>query len=420
MESMEIAMLSIHSNPAEELGSKNNGGMSVYIRELSRELSRCGHRVDVYSHSRNGDGTWVLPLGDNVRLVHLGPAGAGGDLAKGTFYHHLGDFFRELEKFRRRERLNYDLIHSHYWLSGRIGCWARERWRRPHVMMFHTLGILKNRTATGKPEAVMRIPTEKFLAGTSERVLAATRPERESLMRDYRAGGDRIAVVPCGVNLRRFRPLGKSWARRRLGLDPLVPLLLYVGRFDPVKGLNRVLLAMAELADDFNGRLMMIGGDGPLSPETRRLQRLAGALGVGGRVDFLGSLRQEQLLPYYSAADLVLVPSFYESFGLAGLEALACGTPVVATPVGAMPEILRDGLNGHVVDDYSPSALARGIRETLDRRQRFSPERIRATVLDYGWRQVAATVVTEYRACLDRRMPADDRRRPRRAAAGLA
>jgi D-inositol-3-phosphate glycosyltransferase len=418
MDSMEIAMLSIHSNPAEKLGLKNNGGMSVYIRELSRELSRSGHRVDVYTHSRNGDGTWILPLGGNVRLIHLGPAGAGEALARGTLYYHLGDFFRELEKFRKRERLDYDVIHSHYWLSGRLGSWARTRWQRPHVMMFHTLGILKNRTATGKPEAAMRISTEKFLAGTSERLLAATHPERESLMRDYRAGGDRIAVVPCGVNLRRFRPLGKAWARRRLGLDSTGPLLLYVGRFDPVKGLERVLLAMTALPDDFKGRLLMIGGDGPLAPEAKRLQRLAGELGLAGRVVLVGPLRQEELPPYYSAADLVLIPSLYESFGLVGLEALACGTPVVATPVGAMPGILREGLNGCVLDDFTPLALARGIRVTLNRLHRFSPERIRATVLDYGWRQVAAAVVTEYKACLDRRMPADKRTHPCRATAG--
>ena len=398
---LRIAMFSIHSSPIGELGTKNTGGMSVYIRELARHLGVFGHRVDIYTKLNGSKHNQIIELYDNVRLIHLS-AGNNGYVHKLALYYYLSDFFRALERFKNQEDLNYDLIHSHYWLSGRMGSWIQDRWNVPHIVMFHTLGTVKNSAGLADREPDLRIATEKKLARTCQRILAPTDREKENLLKHCQAPAEKIGVVPCGVNLDLFRPMDRAAARQRLGFDDDESIVLYVGRFDPIKGIDRLLEAMAYLKHLKRTRLVIIGGDGPGTPEYQNLQRLSGKFGIQESVQFVGRVEQDQLPPYYCAANAVAVPSYYESFGLVGLESLACGTPVVATPVGAMADILADGKTGYVVADATPRSLAGSIEKIISNpgEPLLPAQAIRASIIRYGWSKVASEVVCEYESVL--------------------
>jgi D-inositol-3-phosphate glycosyltransferase len=394
---LRIAMFSIHSSPIGELGTKNTGGMSVYIRELARHLGVFGHRVDIYTKLNGSKHNQIIELYDNVRLIHLS-AGSNGYVHKLALYYYLSDFFRALEGFKHQEGLHYDLIHSHYWLSGRLGSWVQDCWNIPHIVMFHTLGTVKNSAGLADREPDLRIATEKKLARTCQRILAPTDREKENLLKYCHTPADKIGVVPCGVNLDLFRPMDRADARQRLGFDQDESIVLYVGRFDPIKGIDRLLEAMAYLKHLKHMRLVIVGGDGPGTSEYQNLQKLSAKFGVQKSVHFVGRVEQSQLPPYYSAADALAVPSYYESFGLAGLESLACGTPVVATRVGAMEEIIEDGKTGHVLADLTPRGLADSIAKIISNSavSLLSVHAIRASVRKYGWPNVAAAVFNEY------------------------
>jgi D-inositol-3-phosphate glycosyltransferase len=394
---LRIAMFSIHSSPIGELGTKNTGGMSVYIRELARHIGVFDHRVDIYTRLNGSRHNQIIELYNNVRLIHL-RAASNDYVHKLALYYYLSDFFRALEGFKNQEGLHYDLIHSHYWLSGRLGSWVQDRWNIPHIVMFHTLGTVKNSVGLADREPDLRIATEKKLAQTCQRILAPTEREKENLLKYCHTPAEKIGVVPCGVNLDLFRPVDKAAARQRLGFAEDEAIVLYVGRFDPIKGIDRLLEAMAYLKHLKRMRLVIIGGDDPGTPEYQSLRQLTAKFGIQKSVRFVGRVEQNQLPPYYSAADVLVVPSYYESFGLVGLESLACGTPVVATRVGAMEEIIEDGKTGHVVADLTPRRLADSIAKIISNSSvsLLSVHAIRASVRKYGWPNVAATVFNEY------------------------
>ena len=398
-EQLKIAMLSVHSSPLGELGTQDTGGMSVYIRELAGELGRRGHRVDIFTRLQDSRGDRTVRLSENVRLIHL-RAGANGRVHKWALHPHLADFCRELEDFRAEQGIRYDLIHSHYWLSGLAGNWAREEWEVPHIILFHTLGVLKNMTVEAEREPDFRLAAERELVETCDRILAPTPRERDHLIRYYGGRSEKIGVVPCGVNLDLFRPMDKARARERLGFSAEDVIVLFVGRFAPLKGIERLLAAVTQIQEQRRLRLVIIGGNGGRTPESREVHRLSEVYGIREAVTLAGRVAQEQLPPYYSAADVLVVPSYYESFGLVALESLACGTPVVATDVGAMPSILREGVNGCVVPEGSPRALAQGIDRVLGSARLFSGQIMRGSVSRFAWRHVAAAMIDQYRILL--------------------
>jgi len=398
-EQLQLAMFSIHSSPIGELGTKNTGGMSVYIRELARELGSRGHQVDIYTRLNGSGHHNIIDLYENVRLIHLS-AGSNGYVQKLALYYYLADFFRALEKFKNQQNLRYDLIHSHYWLSGRLGSWVQERWNIPHIVMFHTLGVVKNIVGLAEQEPDLRLATERKLAQTCQRILAPTSMEKQNLIKFYNAADEKIGVVPCGVNLDLFHPQDKKAARQLLGFDENTSIALYVGRFDPIKGIDRLLKAVARLRRHQRMQLVVIGGDGPETDEFQNLQHLAHQLGVQDAVTFLGRIEQKKLPAYYSAADVLVIPSHYESFGLVGLESLACGTPVVSTRVGAMSAILQNGSAGLLVDNAESVSLANSIAAIFARQRagEFSAARVRPVVCQYGWENVASGIIEEYGA----------------------
>jgi D-inositol-3-phosphate glycosyltransferase len=391
-------MISVHSSPLGRLGTQDTGGMSVYIRELARQMGLRGHRVDIYTRAGDGfacgDGLWIS---ENVRVIHLG-LGPGGDAPKTALYPHLSQFFQALERFREQEGVRYDVIHSHYWLSGQAGLWARNAWGAPHLTTFHTLAAVKKLVCGPESESDVRMDVERTLAAASDRIVVTSERESDHLIRHYDADPSRITVTPCGVDLDRFQPENRTSARKRIGVGMAEKLLLYVGRLAPEKGLDRLIRTVAHLGHISNLRLIVVGGDGEHDPARRRMMDLSRSCGIGGRIVFKGRLEQNELPRFYSAADLLALPSSYESFGMVALEALACGTPVAATRVGAMEQLLRGPGNGRLAKDLRPASLAAAIECVLRDRAAglLDSAAIRASAAGYGWSRVAAEVLKTY------------------------
>jgi D-inositol-3-phosphate glycosyltransferase len=397
---MRIAMLSVHSCPVGHLGARDTGGMSVYIRELARELGRQGNTVDIYTRVHDLADAQIMNMGENARLIHL-RAGEEEEIHKLAVYSHLPDFTCNLENFRKNNGLQYDLVFSHYWLSGWVGKYLQMWWHVPHITMFHTLGAVKNAIGIGEDEPELRIVTERDLARNCHHIMATTEREKEELIRRYGAAPPKISVVPCGVNLELFRPVDKGMARQQLGLND-DRIILFVGRIEPLKGVEQLIKAMPHLQNIKGLRLVIIGGDEYSQPEIERLRRLSVGFQIQDSVGFLGLIKQEQLPYFYSAADACIVPSFYESFGLVALESLACGTPVVATDVGYLKSIIRQGETGYIVKDNTPQNLADKINLLLSRpgADMESALSIRASVSGFNWTNIAESVAGEFRLVL--------------------
>ncbi len=408
---MRIAMLSVHSSPTSLLGTNDAGGMSVYIRELAKELGRQGHCVDIFTRLTDYNHSETEDLYENVQLIRL-RAGQEAYLPKLELYDYLDDFFQELDRYKKQKNIDYDCIHSHYWMSGWVGRLAQNSWKTPQIIIFHTLGMVKNIIAGEALEPEIRIDTEKDLIETSCRILAFTEREKEYLSKCFKVSTERIGVVPGGVNLELFRPINMTFARERVGFDDDETILLYVGRFAPLKGLTRLLKTMACFKGKKGFRLIIIGGNGQESTEVRHFKEISNKYGIQDMVTFAGRVEHNILPYYYSAADLLVLPSHYESFGLVALESLACGTPIIATQVGGMKSILEEGETGLLVNNFSPSNLAKGIETLLCRSREKSPHAIRASIRKYRWAHIAEKVVDEYWIALKQHQTdsPDDRR----------
>ena len=394
---MNIAMLSVHSCPLGRLGEKNTGGMSVYIRELARELGRQGHRIDVYTRAHGPVHDQIIEFGPNARVVHL-QAGRDEEVDKLSIYPHLSDFVSDLERFRATHHLHYDLIHSHYWLSGWAGRQIQQVWNVGHVTTFHTVAAVKNAIGIGEPEPHLRLDAEKSLVKGCHCIIASSARERRHLIDYYHAPPRLIRVVPCGVNLGLFRPIDKKIASPYLDGDGR-KVVLYVGRINPLKGVDQLLRAMA-LLDQQKIKLVIVGGGEQSRSEMNRLKDLSERLQIQDLVIFQGLVKQELLPYYYSAADVCVVPSYYESFGLVTLESLACGTPVVVTKVGCVEHIIRHGKTGYLVADNRPGDLAGAIGRLLFQsgEKRVPTASIRESVMDFSWRNMARATEREYRS----------------------
>lgn len=398
---LKIAMLSVHSCPMGRVGEENTGGMSVYIREVAREFGKLGHRVDVYTRSHEPTHDQVVEIGQNARLIHLV---AGEErIGKLEIYDHVETFARNIEDFRRRNGLRYDLIHSHYWLSGLAGKRLHEWSSVPHVMGFHTLGAVKNAIGIGELEPELRVRAEKELVADCHRIIASTAKGKEDLIRYYGAVPAKVSIVHCGVNVSLFKPVMREIARSYTGLNGS-GIILFVGRIVPQKGVDKLVRAMSCLRDKQRMKLVVIGGDdcSKAEMEVQRLRDLARSLGIDGSVSFLGLVAHDELPFFYSAADVCVVPSYHESFGLVVLESLACGTPVVATKVGAAEGLVRPGKTGYLAKSNDPLDLAHSISQVmlnLNKYQKFASS-IRASVMKYRWQNIADALIAEYRAVL--------------------
>lgn len=391
-------MLSVHTCPLATLGGKETGGMNVYVRDLSREFSRRGIEIDVYTRSQDPALPRIVELAEYSRVAHI-KAGPEHPYNKNKVYNHLDEFVANVKAYGRK----YEIIYSHYWLSGIAAASLRRAWDIPIVQMFHTLAEMKNRVAqtAAERETEQRVNCEGEIMRFANRLVAATPLERNHMTWLYGASPEKIDVVPPGVDLKRFKPMNQREAREWIGVPPEHQMILFVGRIQPLKGIDVLMQALAlvkqkepDLAK--NICFSIIGGDPNPDSEIEqaefdRLKSLRVDLGIDDLVTFLGAKDQDTLVYYYSAAEMVVMPSHYESFGMVAIEAMACGTPVIASDVGGLTFSIEDGYNGYLVPGRDPQALAnkiilllkyRALRDQLS-------EQAQTWVKRYSWVNIA-------------------------------
>ena len=365
--------------------------MNVYVRELARSLGDLGVAVDVFTRSHGGDHGAVEAISPMARVVHL-PAG-DADAPLEDAFGELPAFLEALRNYQRASGSEYRVVHSHYWLSGWAGqAFAREQ-QIPHVVTFHTLALLKLQSRAGEVEPEARREVEKELMASSQSVMAFSDHERDAMVQLYGADPRRIEVTPCGVDLSLFRPLDQKQARDRLGLNG-ENVFLYVGRLEPLKGLDLLLQIAAQLDTCQKVLVLVVGGDANDGRDTDRLRNMAKSLKVEDLVHFVGRVDQRDLPVYYSAADVCIVPSYYESFGLAALESMACGTPVVAARVGGLSSVVQHGRTGYLKPWRCPESFANSLEMIIfsDTLQQSMGLAARKRAQEMGWEQVAGRI----------------------------
>jgi D-inositol-3-phosphate glycosyltransferase len=409
---LRIAMLSYHTCPLATLGGKDTGGMNVYVRDLTRQLGQMGIHVDVFTRSQDDHVPHVLhELGYGNRVVHV-PAGPEHPISKQELAGYIPEFVKGIKAFACEKKIKYDIIHSHYWMSGIAAASLSDAWGgTPIVHMFHTLGEMKNRIAQSEAEreGEYRIDGEKQVLRRADRVVVATVAELTQLRFLYKANGNMV-VIPPGVDVSHFYPIPADEAKMYIGLKPEDRMVLFVGRIEPLKGVDTLIQAMSCLQLKETKRpvhLAIIGGDPGASPEEMsaemaRLQKLCDDLGLDQSVVFLGQRDQDKLPYYYSAAEVVVMPSHYESFGMVALEAMACGTPVIASEVGGLAYLVRDGETGFTIPDQEPEELCDKISWLLNDQELHETMSARAVeyAQDYAWEKIAKQIVEVYEGLL--------------------
>ena len=392
---MRIAQVSYHTNPVAPLGGRHTGGMNVYVSELARELARRGHYVDVFTR-RDSERPEVTVLAPGLRLVQL-PAGPAAPLEKALLAPYLPEFVAEMNRFAADEGQPYDLVHSHYWQAIAAGePFAREQ-DAPHLVMFHTLGEVKNRARVSEEEPGERIRRERDLAASADAIITASGHEHDLLERYYDADPARMVSIPCGIDTDLFRPRDRDECRRELGIELDRPVLLWVGRLEKLKGVDILIDAVAQLEDP-EVLLLVVGGDEHGQELRRELEEQAREAGIEGSVRFTGAVPHEDLPAWYSAADVCAVPSYYESFGLVAVEAMACGTPVVASRVGGLVSTVTDGVNGYLIPWRCPEPFAEKLEVLIrnpELRANFARS-ARESVERFRWDDIARRMESLY------------------------
>jgi D-inositol-3-phosphate glycosyltransferase len=406
-----LAMLSFHTSPLAQPGTGDGGGMNVYVRELATALARTGVSCDVFTRSCGPGLPPVVDVEPGLRVHHV-PAGPAAPVAREGLLGLVGEFTERVLELMAGDAGSplvdqdagpFEAVHANYWLSGVAGHAIKHELDLPLVSTFHTLDRVKAELVPEEVEADMpsrRAEVEASVIACSDAVLASCSVEADQIVQLYGADPARISVVAPGVDHAFFAPGFRPQARRALGLPPDGTVLLTVGRIQPLKGMDVSVRTLGALCADGERavgapfRLVIVGGpSGPHGDEEHaRLLRLARALGVEDRVSLVPPQPHELLSTYYRAADVCLVPSRSESFGLVALEAAACGTPVVASAVGGLTTLVDDGRTGFLVDRADPDAFARCVRR-LAAEPLLAERQSTAAVLRarrYTWRRAAA------------------------------
>lgn len=393
-----LAILSVHTSPLAPMGGKKTGGMNVYIREFAQEVARRGIYVDIFTRRSDANEPHIDPsLGDRIRVIYL-EAGPVASLPPDELYPYMSEFTSRLMAFAMVQGARYDFVYSHYWLSGWVAQKLKESWGTPFVQMFHTLGHMKQRILSHETTMPnQRIQTETEVMRWADGLVAATPAEYMQMLWLYRTDRRKIEIIPPGVNVERFHPVPDQGLRESLGISDQAQYLLFVGRIEPLKAVDSILHALAILRNKDplllqHVCLVVVGGDpfDKSDAEMVWLQELARDLRVEDLVRFVGARDQNQLPAFYANAAAVLMPSDYESFGMAALEAMASGTPVIASRVGGLAYLVRDGETGYLVPVREPQAIAVQIAELLsapDRRNRMG-RRAAEVAQEYAWSNI--------------------------------
>ncbi|NCV44420.1 MAG: D-inositol-3-phosphate glycosyltransferase [Actinobacteria bacterium] len=408
-----IASLMLHTSPLEQAGTGDAGGMNVYVVESAKRIAESGVKVDIFTRANRPNLPSIVEIADGVNVVHL-EAGPYGSVTKDELPSQICAL---MSSYLRHELQKppgyYDLLHSHYWISGQLGWLVSERYGIPLVHTMHTMAKVKNQSlAEGEsPEPQTRAIGEEQVVQASAALIANTASEAASLVSLYDACPDNVHVVSPGVDLRTYKVNGgKKSAREKLSIPQDQLMLLFVGRIQPHKGPEVLIRAVAEMLQHTpmlrcKLRAVIMGGpSGNGSSEPERLEALAKFLGVTDVVQFVPPVPHEELSDWYRSADLVCVPSYSESFGLVALEAQACGTPVVATAVGGLRAAVADGISGVLVDGHNPKAWSATLMRLLMEPQRRVLLSLGAVdhASRFGWDATARGILDVYDQVLSR------------------
>ncbi len=392
---MHVAVITVHGCPLRQAGSKDSGGMNIYILEMVRRLAARGVQVDVFTRHHDPLDPRVVMLAPGARLIHL-PAGAPS-LDKSGVYELLPSLTAQMRRFCVANRLNYDLVSSHYWLSGLVGMRLASEWGIPHTTSFHTMAEMKRRGRPEEMEVEQRDCSESEIATSADSIIVWTDDEKQAIVEFCDIEPSKISVIPPGVDLARFRPMSQQQSREHLNYGT-GKNILFVGRLEPLKGLDILFRAVASLENIGDITLNVVGGDDN-SHEKARLQELASRMQLNESIRFIGSVSQDELPMYYNAADVCVLPSHYESFGLAALEAAACGRPVIASEVGGLPAIVKSGSTGFLVPPNQSDEMAERLCELLNddmlRDRMGTAAREHAETL--SWERSADSLLARYR-----------------------
>jgi D-inositol-3-phosphate glycosyltransferase len=407
--SKRILMISYHTCPLASEEGKETGGMNIYVYELSKSLSKMGIKVDVITRSQEEDKERIVQVDENFRVIHL-DAGPHSPLDKKKLMEYLDEFADSFKTFVQNEKLNYDLIHAHYYQSGLIALKITENLLKniPFIMTFHTLALMKNLVARTpqEMESQVRIDAEFILTLESDAIITPSSSDKEYLQYLYNTLPQKIFEIPPGVNTSLFKPMDKKLAKEKIKLEGTEKIILFVGRVEPLKGIDVLLYALKILlsqAPDLKVRLLIVGGDisehiTKWSPQLKKLEELRHILGISSEVEFVGQKPQHELPYYYKASEVVVMPSHYESFGMAAAEAMACEIPVIMTNVTGISNLIDEERSTLITTVNNPLLLASQIKQLLTDQDIYQKTRknIMENTRNLSWDKIAQKIVEVY------------------------
>ena len=351
----KVAVLSIHTCPINNLGEKHSGGMNVYIESLYKELSDYRCSIDIYTKSHKSHPEEIIQISPSLRVIHVN--GIPENVGKNDAFEHLPDVERSIEDFVSNNTIRYDIMHSHYWLSGYVGLSLSDKWKIPHVSTFHTLAQKKILARVGEYETTERLAVESTMADKSDSIIISTQDEADTIKDIYNISIDKLNVIPAGVDLNLFKPKNKCESKKLLGLNT-EKTILAVARLEPLKGLDILISAIYKIENNSDITLLIAGDYLNNQIEFRRLQTIINGLKLTENIKFLGNIQHNKMPLYMSAADVLVMPSYYESFGLAALEAMACGTPVITSRNSGAKTFIEQGTSGYLIPWNCPEHYA--------------------------------------------------------------
>ena len=395
----KIAMISVHACPQALLGSKSAGGMNVYVAQVAAALGRSNVSVDIFTRSHYSCENKIHNVSEKIRIVHID----AGDILddKGKIKDTLKEFELNIVEFLNQYPSHYDLIHSHYWFSGKVGLNLAKELNIPHVITFHTLSENKVKARIGELEPEERFLDEQEISKTVDHIIGFSQHEKHILINSYEAPSTKISIIPCGVDVELFKPSDNNTAKIKLGLENK-DVLLYVGRLEPLKGIDILLKAASIMEHSESIKVLIVGGDNYQDEEMHRLKTLAHELNIFDKVTFVGRVEQDALPQYYNAADVCIVPSFYESFGLVALESMACGTPVVASRVGGLATLVKNNVTGLLIPWHFPETFADGIDSILASQitKKYMSYESRNLALSMSWDNITQKLLETYESLI--------------------
>jgi len=410
MNTKRLAVISYHTCPISDEADAEIGGMNIYVLELSKALARKGYQLDIFTRSQSEESPRVVQVNENLRVIHV-PAGPQEPLSKKEIEQYIPEFLKHFYEFVEKEHITYRIVSCHYYLSGIIGVDIKKKFGIPFVITFHTLALMKNLVARSdeERESNERIETELRLVKEADQIISTGETDAQYLQ--YLYGGDpkKIAVLTPGVNLDLFKPTDKAEAKKKVGASLDQKMILFVGRIEPLKGVDVLLYALKMLLETHPEKkvcVWIVGGDVSNNTEDwpselKKLSEIREILHINTSVKFVGRKAQEELPPYYNAADLMVMPSHYESFGITALEAMACGVPVITTDVTGVSNLIDKEHAILIISANNPIKLAERIAKLLCDEKEYAElsKSVEESVRDLSWDNAADQFVGLCKSC---------------------